>query len=89
MVLPDKCEAINLIVMGDTGSGKSSFVNTLKTVLRNNDQIANVAPCYGTNYGSTTRTVFNSKLFAYFIGFNYKIGEECFSRIYTPLLTII
>lgn len=41
--------------MGDAGSGKSSFVNTLKTVLRNNDQISNVAPSYGTNFPSTTR----------------------------------
>lgn len=59
LALPDQCEAINLIVMGDAGSGKSSFVNTLKTVLRDNDHIANVAPSYGTNFPSTTRRVSN------------------------------
>lgn len=55
--LSDKCESIKVLVVGDAGSGKSSFVNTLKTVFRNSDQIANVAPSYGTNYESTTRTL--------------------------------
>lgn len=57
LTIPDDYESINLIVMGDAGSGKSSFVNTLKTVLRNNDQICHIAPSYGTDRPSTTLMV--------------------------------
>lgn len=43
-VYPQHCEDINLLVIGNIGSGKSALVNTLFTVLRNNGQLANIAP---------------------------------------------
>lgn len=55
--LPDPCQAINLIVVGRKGSGKSSFVNTLFTVLRNSSQISTIAASYGVNYPSTTNSL--------------------------------
>lgn len=75
LALPDQCEAINLIVMGDAGSGKSSFVNTLKTVLRDNDHIANVAPSYGTNFPSTTRRLHEIILKTYDSGHKLVIND--------------
>lgn len=50
MVLFDKCEVINLIVMGDIGLGKFFFVNMLKIVFRDNDYIVNVVFFYGINF---------------------------------------
>lgn len=55
--LPGPCQAINLIVVGQIGSGKSSLVNTLFTVLRNSSQISTIAASYGVNYSSTTNSV--------------------------------
>lgn len=55
--LPDPCQATNLIVVGRKGSGKSSFVSTLFTVLRNSSQISTIASSYGVNYPSTTNSV--------------------------------
>lgn len=44
LVHPKHCKDINLLVIGKLGSGKSALVNTLFTVLRNNGQLANLAP---------------------------------------------
>lgn len=57
IVLPDSCHAINLIVVGRKGSGKSSFVNTLLTVFRDNGQISTIAASYGVNVSCTTNKV--------------------------------
>lgn len=45
--LPWECQKINLIVIGQKGSGKSSLVNTFKTVLRNSGQLSTIAATYG------------------------------------------
>lgn len=52
---PEPCNAINLMVMGNIGSGKSSFINTLFTVFRNNGQISTIASPHGINTPSTTK----------------------------------
>lgn len=55
------CDAINLIVIGELASGKSAYVNTLKTVLRNSGQITTPQSTYGIMYASgTTRVSKNS-----------------------------
>lgn len=56
-VIPNPCQAINLIVIGNKGSGKSSFVNTLFTALRESRQISTIAASYGINFSSTTNTL--------------------------------
>lgn len=48
------CDAINLIVIGELASGKSAYVNTLKTVLRNSGQITTPQSTYGIMYASGT-----------------------------------
>lgn len=45
------------MVMGNVGSGKSSFINTLFTVFRNNGQISTIASPHGINKSSTTKRV--------------------------------
>lgn len=54
LVYPQHCRDINLLVIGNIGSGKSAFVNTLFTVLRNNGQLANIAPPSPQNKDSVT-----------------------------------
>lgn len=49
LVPPKECQNINLIVIGQKGSGKSSLVNTFKTVLRNSGQLSTIAATYGTH----------------------------------------
>lgn len=52
---PEPCKAINIMVMGNIGAGKSSFINTLFTVFRNNGQISTIASPHGINVSSTTK----------------------------------
>lgn len=51
---PQHCKDINILVIGKLGSGKSALVNTLFTVLRNNGQLANLAPPSPPHRQSTT-----------------------------------
>lgn len=51
---PQQCRNINVLVIGNLGSGKSSLVNTFLTSLRNSGQIANIATTYQANIESTT-----------------------------------
>lgn len=46
LVPPKECPTVNLIVVGQKGSGKSSLVNTFKTVLRNSGQLSTIAATY-------------------------------------------
>lgn len=55
MSLPDPCKSINIMVMGNIGAGKSSFINTLFTVFRNNGHISTIASPHGINVSSTTK----------------------------------
>lgn len=57
IVLPTQCQRINLIVIGNKGSGKSSLINTFTTVLRNTGHIFNTATTYGLERGCTTAKV--------------------------------
>lgn len=57
LVPPTQCQRINLIVVGNKGSGKSSLINTFTTVLRNKGHIFNTATTYGIDYQSTTPKV--------------------------------
>lgn len=50
-------DVINLMVIGRIHSGKSSYINTLSTVLRNSGQICTTQNVNGTNVGSTTKQV--------------------------------
>lgn len=50
-------DAINLMVIGKINSGKSSYINTLATVLRNSGQLCRIQNVYGPQYGSTTKKV--------------------------------
>lgn len=52
---PEHSEALNLCVIGYKASGKSSLINTLKTVVRNTGQLCTVAPAYGPNHGCTSK----------------------------------
>lgn len=54
---PEPCKAINLMVIGTIGSGKSSFINTILTVFRESDHISTIASPHGINLDSTTRRV--------------------------------
>lgn len=58
----NRCQAINLIVIGNYKSGKSSLVNTFHTVLRNSDQISTITTVYGPTLGSVTKKLFEVKL---------------------------
>lgn len=55
--LTGECRTINLIVVGLMGSGKSSFVNTLKTVARNSGEIATLSIVHPKYHSSTTKKV--------------------------------
>lgn len=57
LVPPKQCQTINLIVIGNDGSGKSSLVNTFKTVLRNSGQLSTTTTTYGIETPSTTKKV--------------------------------
>ena len=52
--MPDKCQNINLLMMGSINTGKSSFANTLKTAFRDNGNRADPAAVYGETHGSVT-----------------------------------
>lgn len=56
------CDAINLMVIGRTSSGKSSYINTLTTVLRDIGSISTIQSVYGQNFGSTTKKLFEVTL---------------------------
>ncbi|XP_062602829.1 interferon-induced protein 44-like [Saccostrea cucullata] len=51
---PANCRYINLLVVGLFGSGKSSFINTAKTVLRNSGEISTIAAVYGEYFDPLT-----------------------------------
>lgn len=51
---PKQCQNINLLVIGNIGSGKSSLVNTLLTSIRDTGLIASIATTYPENFQSTT-----------------------------------
>lgn len=53
--LTGECRTINLIVVGLMGSGKSSLVNTLKTVARNSGEIATLSVVHRKYHSSTTK----------------------------------
>lgn len=55
--LPENCQNINILMLGYISSGKSSFANTLKTVFRDNGNLADPATVYGANWKSVTRKV--------------------------------
>lgn len=57
LVPPKECQAINIIVIGHKGSGKSSLVNTFTTVLRNSGQLSTISTAYGIGNPSTTSKV--------------------------------
>lgn len=50
-------EAINFIVIGKIGAGKSSFVNTLMTVLNNTGRICTIQGVHNLNEDSVTQKV--------------------------------
>lgn len=50
-------EAINFIVIGKVGAGKSSFVNTLMTVLNNTVRICTIQAVYEPIEDSVTKKV--------------------------------
>lgn len=54
---PEDCQNINILMLGHICSGKSSFANTLKTVFRDNGNLADPAAVYGFNWRSVTRKV--------------------------------
>lgn len=58
LVPPKECQAINIIVIGHKGSGKSSLVNTFTTVLRNSGQLSTISTAYGIGNPSTTSKLF-------------------------------
>lgn len=62
LVPPKQCQTINLIVIGNDGSGKSSLVNTFKTVLRNSGQLSTTTTTYGIETPSTTKKLFEITL---------------------------
>lgn len=53
--VPKQSQALNLCVIGYKASGKSSLINTFKTVVRNTGQVCTVVPAYGPNHGCTSR----------------------------------
>lgn len=57
LVPPKQCQTINIIVIGYIGSGKSSLVNTFKTVLRNSGQLSTIAATYGIEHGTMSTKV--------------------------------
>lgn len=61
---PDPCQYINLMVIGQIGTGKSSFIHTLCTALSDNDQQSKstIATPTGISTGSSTKSVGVSKL---------------------------
>lgn len=52
---PEPCQAINLMVIGTIGSGKSSFINTILTAFKKGPHISTIASPHGINLDSTTR----------------------------------
>lgn len=56
------CDVINLVVIGQIYSGKSSYINTLTTVLRDSGRISTIQNVYGQNFGSTTTKLFEVTL---------------------------
>lgn len=54
---PDPCQFINLMVIGQIGAGKSSLINTLFTVFRDNGQQSTIATPRGISMGSSTKTL--------------------------------
>lgn len=55
IIIPEQSQALNLCVIGYKASGKSSLINTLKTVVRNSGHLCTVVPAYGKNRGCTSR----------------------------------
>lgn len=58
---PEPCQAINLMVIGDIGTGKSSFINTLITVFRNNGQQSTLASAHERLHEVTLMSFGNGK----------------------------
>lgn len=57
IIIPEQSQALNLCVIGYKASGKSSLINTLKTVVRNSGQVCTVVPAYGPNHDCTSKKV--------------------------------
>lgn len=55
IIIPEQSQALNLCVIGYKASGKSSLINTLKTVVRNSGQVCTVVPAYGPNHDCTSK----------------------------------
>lgn len=62
LVPPKQCQSINIVVIGYIGSGKSSLVNTFKTVLRNSGQLSTIAATYELDHGTMTTKLFEVTL---------------------------
>lgn len=62
LVPPKQCQSINIVVIGYIGSGKSSLVNTFKTVLRNSGQLSTIAATYRLDHGTMTTKLFEVTL---------------------------
>lgn len=81
---PEPCKAINLMVIGTIGSGKSSFINTILTVFRNSDHICTTASPHGINLDSTTRRLHEVTLMTFPDGKHLRIydcrGIDYFDR---------
>lgn len=53
--VPEQSQALNILVIGYKAAGKSSLINTFKTVVRNTNQVCTVVPSYGPNHGCTSK----------------------------------
>lgn len=72
---PEPCQAINLMVIGNIGSGKSSLINTLFTVFRNNGQQSTLASSHGTSMECITKRLHEVTLMTFRNGKKLRIYD--------------